>query len=111
MNTKYVEHNFKVYVGDVYMVGVIDFCGNGSIAPDPFCPPHKFFEVANNISCDVYSNNMCLVRFFKPQHVICVSNGICKSLDQHPKFEKWKDEMDSGEMVSLFGYKWVENQT
>lgn len=28
-------------------------------------------------------------------------------LDQHPKFEKWKDEMSPGEFWSLVGEKWV----
>lgn len=31
----------------------------------------------------------------------------CDSLMNHPKFEKWKNEMASGEMWSLFGEEWV----
>lgn len=31
----------------------------------------------------------------------------CDSLTNHPKFEKWKNEMASGEMWSLFGEEWV----
>lgn len=31
----------------------------------------------------------------------------CDSLPHHPKFKKWKDEMDPGEMWSLFGEEWV----
>ncbi len=31
----------------------------------------------------------------------------CDSLTNHPEFEKWKNEMDSGEMWSLFGEEWV----
>ncbi len=31
----------------------------------------------------------------------------CARLDEHPEFEKWKDEMAPGEMWSLFGEKWV----
>ena len=32
---------------------------------------------------------------------------VCAPLEDHPKFGKWKDEMSSGEMWSLFGEKWL----
>lgn len=32
---------------------------------------------------------------------------ICASIERHPKFDKWKDEMAPGEMWSLFGEKWL----
>jgi predicted ATPase len=35
---------------------------------------------------------------------------VCASLSRHPKFQKWKDEMHSGELWSLFGEKWVTEQ-
>jgi len=31
----------------------------------------------------------------------------CEPLTEHPKFSKWKDEFDPGEMWSMFGEKWV----
>lgn len=31
----------------------------------------------------------------------------CDTLSHHPKFEKWKDEFDAGEMWSVFGEEWV----
>jgi predicted ATPase len=34
----------------------------------------------------------------------------CAPLANHPKFEKWKDEMAPGEMWSLFGEKWLVEQ-
>jgi predicted ATPase len=34
----------------------------------------------------------------------------CAPLTDHPKFEKWKDEMTPGEMWSLFGEKWLIEQ-
>ncbi len=34
-------------------------------------------------------------------------SSICGRLDQHPEFEKWKDEMAPGELWSLFGEKWL----
>ncbi len=33
--------------------------------------------------------------------------SICGRLEEHPKFEKWKDELAPGEMWSLFGEKWM----
>jgi hypothetical protein len=34
----------------------------------------------------------------------------CAQLDEHPDFEKWKDEMAPGEFWSLVGEKWVRDQ-
>jgi hypothetical protein len=33
--------------------------------------------------------------------------AVCGRLDQHPEFERWKDEMAPGELWSLFGEKWL----
>lgn len=44
--------------------------------------------------------------------VFCKYDG-CVSvsrLTSHPKYEELKDEMDSGEMVSLFGSDWVKEE-
>lgn len=32
---------------------------------------------------------------------------VCGRLEDHPQFEKWKEEMTPGEMWSLFGEKWL----
>ena len=34
-------------------------------------------------------------------------NAVCGRLEDHPQFEKWKDEMAPGELWSLFGEKWL----
>ncbi len=34
----------------------------------------------------------------------------CAALSRHPKFQKWKNEMHSGELWSMFGEKWVTEQ-
>jgi predicted ATPase len=34
----------------------------------------------------------------------------CARLDEHPDFEKWKEEMTPGEFWSLVGEKWVRDQ-
>ena len=33
--------------------------------------------------------------------------SVCGRLQDHPKYEKWKDELAPGEMWSLFGEKWM----
>jgi predicted ATPase len=35
---------------------------------------------------------------------------VCAALSRHPKFQKWKNEMHSGELWSMFGEKWVTEQ-
>lgn len=137
MNTKFVSHDFKVYVGDYCLMPLSNLTNQNvtglgfqpklydfSIDPDctekveldcippSSCNPKNFFDVAESIENDVYSNNMDVVRFFKPENVICVkvSEGqkTMKPITEHPKYEKWQNEMDSGELVSLFGFDWVK---
>lgn len=104
---KLVEHDFVVYVGDYDDVLML----HPVTAPPTTMNPKDFFEHANSLRRDVYSNNMDFVRFYKPENVavVCKYDGCMsvKKLTSHPKYEKWKDEMDSGEMVSLFGFDWV----
>ena len=33
--------------------------------------------------------------------------SVCGRLEDHPQYEKWKDEMAPGELWSLFGEKWL----
>ena len=33
--------------------------------------------------------------------------SVCGRLEEHPEFDKWKDEMAPGELWSLFGEKWL----
>lgn len=109
-NSKIIEHNYKVYVGDY----------DDSIMLHPLCAPPStmnpvnFYEFANQLRADVYSNNMDLVKFYPPEQVIVVKKydsdevGLYKKcLTEHPKYEYWKKEMDAGELVSLFGFNWV----
>lgn len=107
---KLVSHNHKVYVGDVSG----RFLWSGDVIPDPYTPPKHFFNLANSQTCDVYCNNMDIVRYYKPENVIVVYiDDVCEyqaPLTKHPQFEKWCDEMDSGEMFSLFGNKWVADE-
>lgn len=108
MNNKIVDHNFKVYVGDNPATVVKLYL---RYMPPQNVNPKTFFEHAVEQNCDAYSNNMCYVRYFKPENVIVcrIADGkmYSKSLTECPKFEKWKDEMDSGELFSLFGNEWV----
>ena len=58
------------------------------------------------------SHSPYLLDFLQPDQVRLLSldasgHAICGRLADHPKFEKWKDEMAPGEMWSLFGEKWL----
>jgi len=53
-----------------------------------------------------------LLDYLRPEEVRLMTLGedgssICGRLDQHPEFEKWKDQMAPGELWSLFGEKWL----
>lgn len=111
MNMKTVEHQYKVYVGD-YDDNIMlhPVC-----APPSIMNPRDFYNYANQLRCDVYSNNMDFVRFYKPENVIVVkkvktpagSKLFSLNLTKHPKFSIWEAEMDSGELTSLFGFDWI----
>lgn len=107
MVSKLVSHNNKVYVGDIPN----RFLWSGDAIPDCFTPPKNFFSLANSQGCNVYCNNMDIVRYYKPENVIVVYIDDFleweSPLSNHPDFEKWSQEMDSGEMFSLFGNRWV----
>lgn len=53
-----------------------------------------------------------LLHHLEPEEVRLTTLGddgsvVCGRLDEHPKFEKWKEEMTPGELWSLFGEKWL----
>ena len=107
MSIKTVEHDFKVYIGDY----------DDSLMLHPICAPPStmnpvnFYEYANQLRQNVYSNNMDLVRFYRHEQVIVVKKQNhqihTKCLTEHPKYEYWKEEMDAGELASVFGFNWV----
>jgi hypothetical protein len=104
---KLVKHGHFVYVGQFV---------NGLVSGDKLAPPLEmypgdFFEHACSQDCDVYSNNADFIRFYPHNKVKVHWNGVEKLLTEHPKYETWKNEMDSGELVSLFGCQWVSKQS
>lgn len=131
MIKKFVSHNYKIYVGDYPLIPNNEttnpeITGLGheprlfgvrvqlDCIPNNTTNPKHFFDAAQNIQNDVYSNNMDVVRYFKPENVICVKNCCevehcgMKPITEHPKYEQWKNELDAGEFVSLFGFDWVK---
>lgn len=55
-----------------------------------------------------------LLDHFRPEEVRITAlqedgTAVCGRLDQHPDFEKWKDEMAPGEFWSLIGENWLKN--
>ena len=100
-----VDHDFKVYVGDY----CDELMVHPALAPPGTMNPKDFFEHANSLRRDVYSNNMDFVRFYKPENVLVVYDQLSiRKLTEHPDYEKAKDHgLNSGEMVSWFGFDWV----
>lgn len=101
---KLVNHNSIVFVGKPTdaLLSVV------RMEPPLHMYRGDFFEHACSQKNAVYSNNMDFVRFYPHEQVKVCWEGHVKSITEHPKYEKWKNEMDSGEMVSFFGAKWVK---
>jgi hypothetical protein len=58
------------------------------------------------------SHSPYLLNYLSPEQVRIMTadpDGYarCGRLTDHPKFPTWKEEMDPGEMWSLFGEKWL----
>jgi predicted ATPase len=53
-----------------------------------------------------------LLDYLQPDEIRLMTVGddgfaVCGRLNEHPQFQKWKDEMAPGELWSLFGEKWL----
>ena len=53
-----------------------------------------------------------LLDYLRPDQIRLMTVGeegfsVCGRLEDHPQYEKWKDEMAPGELWSLFGEKWL----
>lgn len=53
-----------------------------------------------------------VVAHMKPEEVLVLAlddegYSHCARMDEHPEFERWKDEMNPGEFWSVFGEDWV----
>jgi hypothetical protein len=56
-----------------------------------------------------YCNNSILVNYFPAENVIVHSHqGNTKRLSEHPKWNLWKDELNSGEFWSVVGESWID---
>jgi energy-coupling factor transporter ATP-binding protein EcfA2 len=72
----------------------------------------EIMQAFPNLQILATSHSPYLLDFLQPDQVRLLSldasgHAICGRLADHPKFEKWKDEMAPGEMWSLFGEKWL----
>lgn len=53
-----------------------------------------------------YSPYLC--DSLKPEELFVVHDRHVKCINEHPKFEQWKDEFAPGEMWSVWGEEWVK---
>ena len=64
----------------------------------------------------VTAHSPYLLNYLDPEQVRIMATGPdgyarCGRLTDHPKFATWKEEMAPGEMWSLFGEKWLADQS
>lgn len=57
-----------------------------------------------------------LLDYLRPEQIRLMALGqdgyaVCGRLENHPQFNKWKDEMAPGELWSLFGEKWLAGES
>jgi len=72
----------------------------------------KLMEANPELQIIATSHSPYLLDHLRPEEVrlttLCEDgSAACARLDQHPEFEKWKDEMSPGEFWSTVGEKWV----
>ena len=72
----------------------------------------KLMEQFPDLQILATAHSPYLLDHLEPQQVRLMTtddNGhaVCGRLNDHPDFERWKDEMAPGELWSLFGEKWL----
>jgi hypothetical protein len=55
---------------------------------------------------DFWTNNVYVVDQFTAENIVCCGPDGQKTLDQHPKYNEWMEEMSTGEFWSMFGENW-----
>lgn len=55
---------------------------------------------------DGWTNDVNVVELFPADRVMCCGPKGIKRLDQHADYERWKEEMTTGEMWSMYGEDW-----
>ena len=75
----------------------------------------KVLEQQPNLQIVATTHSPYLVDSLRPEEVRLTTLNddgtmACGSLVDHPKFDKWKDEMSPGELWSMFGEKWVSQK-
>jgi hypothetical protein len=105
-----LKTNVKVYVGKwedrpIGVAVIPCFEITKTAHPRDF---HKIFENFVSVAViSIFSNNLSVVQLFSPENVMVCKDGKCKPLTEHPDYERWKNELDSAEMWSLWGEDWV----
>lgn len=103
------DSKYIIYVGDYEVVSHLSLM----IEPPQTLSPMKFKEYIRKIDYDIYTNNIDLIRWHKPENVIvCLMHDgkpYHKRLNEHPRYEKFENELDSAELFSLFGNSWLKD--
>lgn len=74
--------------------------------------PLNFKEIINTFKFTLillWTNNPYHLDGVNPHEIAVVYKNKWKRLDEHPDYERWKEEMDGGELWSLFAEDWIDN--
>ena len=88
--------SFKAAVNDEY-----------TLAPPPEVHPLQYKTLVKPDGV-YFSNNPYFVSCFEHENVFVCGKEHITCITEHPNYKKWKDEMDSGELWSLWGESWVD---
>ena len=75
----------------------------------------RLLEITPDLQIVATTHSPYLLGTMQPEevrmtHLDAEGYTVCAPLVQHPEFETWKEEMNPGEMWSLFGEQWVVEQ-
>ncbi len=76
---------------------------------------HKVMSKFPDLQVLATAHSPYLLDHLRPAQIRLMTTGsdgysVCGRLDQHPEYERWKDEMTPGELWSLFGENWVASK-
>ncbi len=68
--------------------------------------PPDFKVFASFLPDWAYYNNPLWLDLFPASNILFCSKHGKKAMDQHPNYEKWKDELSTGEFWTFIKYDW-----
>jgi hypothetical protein len=71
--------------------------------------PLDFEDYVKTISGNIATNNIFMADCFTGEDLFIINDdGKYRPLSDHPKYNYWKDEFQTGELWSFFGAMWID---